>query len=280
MTANPAFEGKVAVVTGAARGIGEAIAVALRDEGAIVFSVDLGEPETPHRRRPLPRAATSPTAQSVAAAFAAVDREAGRVDVLVNNAGIQRVALAQKMSHADWHSVLNTHLTGMFFCAAEAIKRMRPHRKGAIVSIASVAGIVGIPGRGPYSAAKAGIMSLTRVLALENATANIRVNAVAPGFARTKFIEQALKDGSLRVRLAARARADEAPRRTERDRRRRALSRQRPGELRHRPDPGGRRRLDGAGHQPRPRLARRRPERSVKDAGENERLRIRHCSTR
>jgi len=198
MAANPAFEGKVAVVTGAARGIGEAIALQFRDEGATVFSLDLGEPDTRHAGITYLSGDVSDGA-SVAGAFAAVDRDAGRVDVLVNNAGIQRVALAQKMSHADWHSVLNTHLTGTFFCAAEAIRRMRPHRKGAIVSIASVAGIVAIPGRGPYSAAKAGIMSLTRTLALENATANIRVNAVAPGFTRTKLIEQGLKDGSIRA---------------------------------------------------------------------------------
>jgi 3-oxoacyl-[acyl-carrier protein] reductase len=75
---------------------------------------------------------------------------------------------------------------------------MRPQRKGAVVSIASVAGLLGIPGRGPYSAAKAAIMSLTRVLALENATANIRINAVAPGFTRTKLVEQAIRDGSIK----------------------------------------------------------------------------------
>lgn len=197
MAASGAFEGRVAVVTGAARGIGEAIAVAFRDEGAIVFSIDPGEPETRHLGVHYLGGDVSDAA-SVASAFEAVDRAAGRVDVLVNNAGIQRVALAQTMSHADWYGVLNTHLTGMFLCAAEAIRRMRPHRKGAIVSIASVAGIVAIPGRGPYSAAKAGIMSLTRTLALENATANIRVNAVAPGFTLTKLIEQGLKDGSIR----------------------------------------------------------------------------------
>jgi NAD(P)-dependent dehydrogenase (short-subunit alcohol dehydrogenase family) len=198
MAASGAFKGKAAVVTGAARGIGEAIAVAFRDEGAIVFSIDPGEPETRHAGVHYLDGDVSDPA-SVAAAFEAVDRETGRVDVLVNNAGIQRVALAQKMSHADWYGVLNTHLTGMFLCSAEAIRRMRPHRSGAIVSIASVAGILAIPGRGPYSAAKAGIMSLTRTLALENATANIRVNAVAPGFTRTKLIEQGLKDGSLRA---------------------------------------------------------------------------------
>jgi NAD(P)-dependent dehydrogenase (short-subunit alcohol dehydrogenase family) len=198
MAANGAFEGKVAVVTGAARGIGEAIALQFRDEGAVVFSLDLGEPETRHADIHYLAGDVSDAA-SVAAAFAAIDREAARLDVLVNNAGIQRVALAQNLSHADWYGVLNTHLSGMFLCSAEAIRRMRPQRKGAIVSIASVAGILAIPGRGPYSAAKAGIMSLTRTLALENATANIRLNAVAPGFTRTKLIEQGLKDGSIRA---------------------------------------------------------------------------------
>jgi NAD(P)-dependent dehydrogenase (short-subunit alcohol dehydrogenase family) len=197
LAASGMFQGKVAVVTGAARGIGEAIALQLRDEGATVFSVDPGEPELRHEGVRYLDGDVS-DADSVAAAFASVDREAGRLDVLVNNAGIQRVALAQNMSHADWYGVLNTHLTGMFLCTAEAIRRMRPQRKGAIVSIASVAGIVAIPGRGPYSAAKAGIMSLTRTLALENATANIRVNAVAPGFTRTKLIEQGIRDGSIR----------------------------------------------------------------------------------
>jgi len=198
MTANGAFEGKVAIVTGAARGIGEAIAIGLRDEGAKVFSVDLGAPETAHEGVTYLNGDVADPA-SVASVFEAVDRSAGRLDVLVHNAGIQRVALAQRMEPADWRTVVDTHLTGMFLYAAEAIKRMRPQRKGAIVSIASVAGILAIPGRGPYGAAKAGMMSLTRVLALENATANIRVNAVAPGFTRTKLIEQGLRDGSLRA---------------------------------------------------------------------------------
>jgi NAD(P)-dependent dehydrogenase (short-subunit alcohol dehydrogenase family) len=197
MTAERAFEGRVAIVTGAARGIGEAIAVGLRDAGARVFSLDAGEPETPQDGiRYLAGSVAEPAA--VAAAFAAVDAEAGRLDVLVNNAGIQRVALAHRMDFADWNAVLATHLDGTFLCSAEAIRRMRPERRGAIVSIASVVGLLGLSGRGPYSAAKAAIMSLTRVLALENATAGIRINAVAPGFTRTKLVEQAIRDGSIR----------------------------------------------------------------------------------
>lgn len=197
MSGNGAFGGRVAVVTGAAQGIGEAIALGLRDEGATVFSLDLGEPEVPQDGITYLRGSVAEAA-AVSDAFAAVERAAGRLDVLVNNAGIQRAALAHKMDFADWNAVIATHLNGMFLCATEAIRRMRRQRRGAIVSIASVAGILGVPGRGPYMAAKAGIMGYTRVLALENATAGIRVNAVAPGFTRTKLVEQAIRDGSIK----------------------------------------------------------------------------------
>ncbi|MBN9072949.1 MAG: SDR family oxidoreductase [Rhizobiales bacterium] len=192
------FAGKVAAVTGAARGIGDAIAVGLLREGAKVFSLDLGEPDEPRDGVTYLKADVADPA-SVAGAFGQIDREAGQIDVLVNNAGVQRVALAENMTPEDWHLVLNTHLTGMHLCCAQAIRRMRARGKGgAIVSIASAAGIVGIQGRGPYGAAKAGIEGLTRVYATETAAANIRVNAVAPGSTRTKLIEQGLKDGTIR----------------------------------------------------------------------------------
>ena len=194
----PSLSGRVAAVTGAARGIGDAIAARFIEEGARVFSLDLGAPEEARPGVTYLTANVSDPA-SVAEAFAAIDREAGQIDILVNNAGVQRVALAENMRPEDWHLVIDTHLTGMHLCCAEAIRRMRARGKGgAIVSIASAAGIVGIPGRGPYSAAKAGIESLTRVYATETAAANIRVNAVAPGSTRTKLIEQGLKDGSIR----------------------------------------------------------------------------------
>ena len=192
------FSGKVAVITGAARGIGDAIAARLLEEGAKVFSLDMNGPDEA-RDGVIYLTADVGSPDSVAEAFGAVDREAGQIDVLVNNAGVQRVALAENMRPEDWHVVLNTHLTGMHLCCAEAIRRMRARGKGgAIVSIASAAAIVGIPGRGPYSAAKAGIEGLTRVYATETAAANIRVNAVAPGSTRTKLIEQGLRDGSIR----------------------------------------------------------------------------------
>jgi NAD(P)-dependent dehydrogenase (short-subunit alcohol dehydrogenase family) len=190
------FEGRVAVVTGAARGIGDAIATRLVARGARVVSFDVGSPAAPREGiRDVTADVSDP--QSVAAAFASLDAEEGHVDVLVNNAGIQRVGLAGKLPYEDWQAVIGVHLTGMFLCCSEAIPRMTERgRGGAIVSIASVAGFVGLPGRGPYSAAKAGIMGLTRVLATEGAAANIRVNAVAPGYTRTELLQQALDDGS------------------------------------------------------------------------------------
>ncbi len=192
------FSGKVAAITGAARGIGDAIATRLIEEGARVFSLDLGDPDEP-RDGVTYLTADVGDATSVAEAFRQIDAQAGQIDVLVNNAGVQRVNLAENMSPEDWHFVINIQLTGTFLCCAEAIRRMRARGKGgAIVNVASVAAIVGIPGRGPYSAAKAGVEGLTRVYATETATANIRVNAVAPGSTRTKLIEEGLKNGSIR----------------------------------------------------------------------------------
>ena len=192
------LSGKIAVVTGGARGIGDGIAARLVRDGARVFALDKIGPESAREGVTwLETDVTSP--ESVAAAFGAVDAQAGQIDILVNNAGIQRVGLIGKMSFADYSSVIATHLNGFFLCASEAVPRMvKRGQGGAIVSIASTAAFVGLPGRAPYCAAKAGILGLTRALALEVAPSKIRVNAVAPGFTRTKLIEQGLKDGSLR----------------------------------------------------------------------------------
>jgi NAD(P)-dependent dehydrogenase (short-subunit alcohol dehydrogenase family) len=192
------LSGKIAVVTGGARGIGDGIAARLVRDGARVFALDKIGPESAREGVTwLETDVTSP--ESVAAAFGEVDAQAGQIDILVNNAGIQRVGLIGKMSFADYSSVIATHLNGFFLCASEAVPRMvKRGQGGAIVSIASTAAFVGLPGRAPYCAAKAGILGLTRALALEVAPSKIRVNAVAPGFTRTKLIEQGLKDGSLR----------------------------------------------------------------------------------
>src|SRR5581483_12332860 len=109
-----------------------------------------------------------------------------------------RVGLIGKISFAEWSSVVATHLNGFFLCASEAVPRMVQNGNGAIISIASTAAFVGLPGRGPYCAAKAGILGFTRALAVEVAELGIRVNAVAPGFTRSEMLQQALDNGSLR----------------------------------------------------------------------------------
>jgi NAD(P)-dependent dehydrogenase (short-subunit alcohol dehydrogenase family) len=196
MNAEGSFMGRVAVVTGGARGIGDAIVRVLGADGARVVVLDKLEPREPRDGVRYALADVSDPA-SVAAAFASIDADEGRIDVLVNNAGIQRVGLTGQLPYEDWAAVIGTHLTGMFLCCSQALPRMIDQRsRGAIVSIASTAGFVGLPGRGPYCAAKAGIMGLTRAISLEGAPVGIRVNAVAPGYTRTEMLQQAVDDGS------------------------------------------------------------------------------------
>jgi NAD(P)-dependent dehydrogenase (short-subunit alcohol dehydrogenase family) len=188
---------RVAVVTGAARGIGDAIARALVADGARVVALDKLDPDAPRDGVRYVTADVSDP-ESVAAAFATIDGEEGHVDVLVNNAGFQRVGLTGRLSYEDWSAVIGTHLTGTWLCASQTIPRMVERGEGgAIVSIASTAAFVGIPGRAAYCAAKSGILGLTRAMALEVAPVGIRVNAVAPGFTRTEMVSRAVADGYL-----------------------------------------------------------------------------------
>jgi NAD(P)-dependent dehydrogenase (short-subunit alcohol dehydrogenase family) len=183
---------RLVVVTGGARGIGDAVVSAFRELGDTIVSLDLIECESPREGcRYVHCDVTDP--ESVHAAFERLER----VDVLVNNAGIQRVGAIGELPFEEWQAVLATHLTGAFLCCSQAVPKMRTRGSGAVVQIASTAAFVGLPGRGPYSAAKAGLGALTRVMAVELAPLGIRVNAVAPGFTRTQLVQQALDDGSL-----------------------------------------------------------------------------------
>jgi len=190
------FADRVVVVTGGARGIGQAIIASFIEEGARAVSFDVGEPEMPQPRTRYLTGSVSDEG-AVEALFRDIDAHEGRVDVLVNNAGIQRVALTDEMDPATWREVVEVHLVGTYNCSREALRRMRAQRSGAIVSLSSVASMLGVPGRGPYSAAKGAISALTRTMAVEYAEAGVRVNAIAPGMTMTKLVEQGFDDGSI-----------------------------------------------------------------------------------
>ncbi|MEP6639518.1 MAG: SDR family NAD(P)-dependent oxidoreductase [Chloroflexota bacterium] len=192
------FDGKVIVVTGGARGIGEAIVRRAVVEGARAVVADPGDPETPLEDTRYVHCDVSDRA-AVESLFASIETDEGGVDILVNNAGIQRVGLTETFDPAVWETVIQTHLMGTFHCSSMAIRSMRARGGGSIVQIASVAGFIALPGRGPYSAAKAALMSLSRVMAVEVAELGIRVNAVAPGSTRTALVEQGLSDGSIKL---------------------------------------------------------------------------------
>lgn len=131
------------------------------------------------------------------ALFADIGATEGRVDVMVNNAGIQRVGLTETFDPDVWRQVVEVHLFGMFNCTALALPFMKRQGSGVVLSMASTTAIVGVPGRGPYTASKGAISAWTRSLAVEVAEAGIRVNAVAPGQVLTKLVQQGLDDGSI-----------------------------------------------------------------------------------
>lgn len=193
---NPQVDGPVVVVTGGGRGIGAAICRCFRAADAQVVALDLLAPAEPVEGvRYLQADIADPP--SVQAAFADISRQERRVDVLVNNAGIQRVGLIGELAYEQWTAVVGTNLTGAFLCNSAVVPMMRRQASGSIMHVASVAAFNGLPGRAAYAAAKAGLLALTRVMAVELAPAGVRVNAVAPGFTRTGLVNQALHDGSL-----------------------------------------------------------------------------------
>ena len=188
------LDGKVALVTGASRGIGRAIAALLAARGATVF---LGARDASRLAEAVAeiekgggrgRAVALDVADkgSVAAAFARVLEEGGgRLDHLVNNAGITRDNLLLRMKGEDWDQVMATNLTGVFHCTQAALRPMLKQRSGRIVNVTSVVGLTGNPGQANYAASKAGVVGFTKSVAREVASRAITVNAVAPGFIET-----------------------------------------------------------------------------------------------
>jgi 3-oxoacyl-[acyl-carrier protein] reductase len=184
------LKGKVAVVTGASGALGSAAARQLQDLGATVIR---NYNRTPVEGQHVFQADVS-TAQGAQALVDFATKELGRLDILVNNAGITRDGLAMRMSEQDWDAVLDTNLKGAFLCAKVALRPMMRQRWGRIVNVSSVAGLMGNPGQANYSAAKAGLIGLTKSLAREVASRNVTVNAVAPGYIPSAIWEGVSED--------------------------------------------------------------------------------------
>jgi NAD(P)-dependent dehydrogenase (short-subunit alcohol dehydrogenase family) len=205
--------GRTAFVTGGARGIGRAIVEKFLAEGAAVTFVDVDADEGR-------KAAGAMSAGGLPAHFGAADitserdvqgaidaaiKRHGSLDILVNNAGINAYFDATEMSEADWDRVFAVDLKGAWLCAKYALPAMKRSGRGTIVNIASIHATLTIPGMFPYAAAKAGIVGLTRSLALEYAPFGIRVNAVLPGYTRTRLVEEWLATQSDPVEAERRA---------------------------------------------------------------------------
>ena len=182
---------QVALVTGASRGIGRAIALALAAQGYVVIgtattesgAAAIGDALAHHGGRGL--CLNVNDAPAVEAAVDALVKQHGGLHVLVNNAGITRDTLAMRMKDEDWDAVLDTNLKAVFRCSRAVMRTMMKQRYGRIINITSVVGASGNPGQANYAAAKAGVAGMTRALARELGSRNITVNCVAPGFIAT-----------------------------------------------------------------------------------------------
>ena len=192
------LKGQVAFVTGGARGIGRAIAEDLAARGASIALGDMDLNEAASTADALKAGGAGAvaygldvsSAADVEQTFEAIKNDFGRLDILINNAGITRDGLLLRMKPEDWDAVINVNLRSVFLCSKEAVKVMSRQRYGRIVSIASVVAFMGNPGQVNYGASKAGIVGLTKTIAKEYAGRGVTANAVAPGFIVTAMTEK------------------------------------------------------------------------------------------
>jgi 3-oxoacyl-[acyl-carrier protein] reductase len=181
--------GKTALVTGASRGIGKAIARELAGAGAtVVLSYRTGAEEAEALASEIGGRAVQADVSDATSAQALVE-EAGDVDVLVNNAGVTRDGLLVRMSDEDWHTVIDTNLSSCFYTCRAASRGMMKKRSGAVVNISSIVGIHGNWGQTNYAASKAGIIGFTKALARELGSRNVRANVVVPGYVKTQLTD-------------------------------------------------------------------------------------------
>jgi 3-oxoacyl-[acyl-carrier protein] reductase len=193
------LKNQVAIVTGASRGIGRAIALALASEGAKVV---INYARSSSAAEEVVTEITNQGGEAISLQGDVSQEEEvnnlikntlekfGRIDVLVNNAGITRDGLLMRMKYEDWQAVIDLNLTGVFLCTRAVTKSMLKQRNGRIINITSVAGQMGNPGQANYSAAKAGVIGMTKTVAKELASRGVTVNAVAPGFIATDMTSQ------------------------------------------------------------------------------------------
>ena len=194
MKSTKLLEGQTAIVTGASRGIGKAIAISLAKEGAEVIINYSSSLENANKvvseinsfgGKAFPVQADISDESSVNGLIKTVLDKNNKIDVLVNNAGITKDGLLMRMKTDDWQQVLDLNLSGVFYCTRAVSRQMLKQRKGRIINITSVVGLMGNPGQANYSAAKAGVVGLTQSAAKEFASRGITVNAIAPGFIST-----------------------------------------------------------------------------------------------
>ena len=200
-----ALAGKVALITGAAQGIGLAIARTLAGCGASVVLADVDADRAQEAAksvtvRALGLAMNVTRGDEVAAGIARVMTECGRLDILVNNAGITRDGLLIRMKEEDWDRVIEVNLKGTFHCTKAALGVMIKQRSGRIISIASIVGVMGNSGQANYAASKAAILGFTKSVAREYANRGVTANAVAPGFIKTAMTDRLSEDVQARMR--------------------------------------------------------------------------------
>ena len=198
MSTVKSLSGKIALVTGASRGIGKSIALTLGKLGAEVI-VNYSSSEA--KADEVVETITNGGGKAYKLKFDVADEESvnngineiiqknSTIDILINNAGITRDGLLMRMKSSQWDEVMNTNLKGVFLCTKSVSKYMIKQRKGNIINISSIVGLIGNPGQANYSAAKAGVIGFTKTCAKEFASRNINVNSIAPGFIQTEMTE-------------------------------------------------------------------------------------------